>query len=103
MLPSEIKAQRKYNKKRTAVVFRLEISERDQMEMIRQAKSAENQMRVIEQRGKWFLLYEQKVVDNKANHEFRIQKITHDIAIYSGATIEEAKARFFDKVSQDNE
>lgn len=43
MLPSEIRAQRKYNKKRPAVVFRLEVSEREQMEMIQQAKETLNE------------------------------------------------------------
>lgn len=43
MLPSEIRAQRKYNKKRPVVAFRLEISEREQMEMIQQAKETLNE------------------------------------------------------------
>lgn len=43
MLPSEIRAQRKYNQKRPAVVFRLEINEREQMEIIQQAKETLNE------------------------------------------------------------
>ena len=43
MLPSEIRAQRKYNQKRPAVVFRLEVSEREQMEIIQQAKETLNE------------------------------------------------------------
>lgn len=43
MLPSEIRAQRKYNQKRPAVAFRLEVGEREQMEMIQQAKETLNE------------------------------------------------------------
>lgn len=61
------------------------------------------QFRVIEQRGKWFLLADIHVLGNLAMHEFRIQKLTHDIALYPGITLDEAKKRFFEKVEADNE
>ena len=66
-------------------------------------KPVKNQMRVIEQRGKWFLLYDQHVVGNKVNHEFRIQKCTHDIALYPGITLQEATTRFLEKVEAHHE
>lgn len=41
--PSLARAQSVYNKKRPVVLFRLEISEREQMEMIQQAKETLNE------------------------------------------------------------
>jgi hypothetical protein len=61
------------------------------------------QFRVIEQRGNWFLLYDQHVVGNLGRHEFRIQKLKHDIVLYPGITLEEAKKRFAEKVEADYE
>jgi hypothetical protein len=61
------------------------------------------QYRVIERRGNWLLLFDIHVVGNLARHEFRIQKLRHDIALYPEITLEEAKKRFTEKVEADNE
>lgn len=61
------------------------------------------QYRVIEQRGSWFLLYDQMQVGEAARHEFRIQKLRHDIALYPGITLAEAQKRFHEKVEADHE
>lgn len=66
-------------------------------------QAVQPQFRVIEQRGNWFLLYDQHVVGNLGRHEFRIQKLKHDIVLYSGITLEEAKKRFAEKVEADYE
>jgi hypothetical protein len=56
-----------------------------------------HQFRVIEQRGKWQLLAD------IAHHEFRIRKLAHDIVLYTGIPLAEAKKRFNEKVENDNE
>lgn len=61
------------------------------------------QYRVIEQCGKWVLLYDQHQLGKVVRHEFRIQKLTHDIALYPGITLAEAQKRFREKVEADNE
>ena len=61
------------------------------------------QYRVIEQQGQWQLLYDQHQVGETVRHEFRIQKMTHDIALYPGITLAEAQKRFREKVEADNE
>lgn len=61
------------------------------------------QYRVIEQRGNWRLLYDQHVVGEKARHEFRIVKIPHDILLYPGISLEEAKRRFEEIIENDYE
>ena len=66
-------------------------------------QAVQPQFRVIEQRGNWFLLYDQRVVGNVVFHEFRIQKLKHNILLYSGITLEEAKKRFAEKVEADHE
>jgi hypothetical protein len=66
-------------------------------------KAIHPQQRVIEQRGNWSLLYDQYQVGNTVLHEFRIQKLRHDIVLYAGITLAEAKARFAEKVEADNE
>lgn len=43
MTPAQIRAKAKYDKKKPVVAFRLEISEREQMEMIQQAKETLNE------------------------------------------------------------
>ena len=66
-------------------------------------KATSPQYRVIERRGNWLLLFDIHVVGNLARHEFRIQKLRHDIALYPEITLEEAKKRFTEKVEADNE
>ena len=66
-------------------------------------KAIQPQYRVVEQRGNWFLLYDQHQVGNTVVHEFRIQKLKHNILLYAGITLEEAKKRFAEKVEADNE
>jgi len=66
-------------------------------------KAIRHQYRVIEQRGKWTLLYDQHVLGNTVQHEFRIQKLQHDIVLYQGITLAEAQKRFIEKVEADNE
>ena len=61
------------------------------------------QYRVIEQQGQWQLLYDQHQVGEAVRHEFRIQKMTHDIALYPGITLAEAQKRFREKVEADHE
>ena len=61
------------------------------------------QCRVIEQRGNWFLLYDQHQIGNTVRHEFRIQKLQHDIVLYPGMSLAEAKKRFHEKVEADDE
>ena len=61
------------------------------------------QRRVIEQRGKWFLLYDQHQVGNTVIHESRIRKVEHDIALYPGITLAEAQKLFLEKVESDHE
>jgi hypothetical protein len=66
-------------------------------------KAIHDQRRVVEQKGNWQLIYDQHQIGNKVVHEFRIQKLRHDIALYPGITLEEAKQRFLEKVEADNE
>ena len=61
------------------------------------------QYKVIEQQGNWFLLYDQMQVGEGVRHEFRIQKLRHDIALYPGITLIEAQKRFREKVEADHE
>lgn len=58
------------------------------------------QYRVLEQRGNWFLLYDQQVVGNKVVHEFRIQKLKHDIYLYPGISLQDAKRIFDQKIEE---
>ncbi len=66
-------------------------------------KALHDQRRVIDQRGKWRLIYDQHQIGDTVHHEFRIQKLTHDIVLYPGITLDEAKKRFAEKVEADNE
>ncbi len=66
-------------------------------------KALHDQRRIIEQRGKWRLIYDQHQIGNTVHHEFRIQKLTNDIVLYPGITLDEAKKRFAEKVEADNE
>lgn len=61
------------------------------------------QYQVIEQRGNWVLLYDQMQDGEKVRHEFRIQKLRHDVALYPGITLAEAQKRFRERVEADNE
>jgi len=61
------------------------------------------QCQVIEQRGNWFLLYDQMQVGEAVRHEFRIQKVRHDIALYPGITLAAAQKCFREKVEADHE
>jgi hypothetical protein len=61
------------------------------------------QFRVIEQRGRWQLLFYLHHIGNTVHHEFRIQKLRHDIALYPGITLDQAKKRFAEKVEADRE
>ena len=61
------------------------------------------QYRVIEKRGKWVLLYDQRQSGEVVRHEFGIQKLQHDIVLYPGITLTEAQKRFREKVEADNE
>ena len=61
------------------------------------------QYRVIEKCGKWTLLYDQHQIGNVVRHEFRIQKLQHDIVLYPGITLAEAQKRFREKVEADHE
>lgn len=61
------------------------------------------QYRVIEKRGKWVLLYDQHQSGEVVRHEFRIQKLQHDIALYPGIALAEAQKRFCEKVESDHE
>jgi len=61
------------------------------------------QYKVIEQQGNWFLLYDQMQSGEAVRHEFRIQKLRHDIALYPGISLADAKAKFFAKIEADNE
>lgn len=61
------------------------------------------QYQVIEQSGNWLLLYDQMQVGEKVRHEFRIQKLRHDVALYPGITLAEAQKRFRERVEADHE
>lgn len=61
------------------------------------------QYRVIEQIGNWYLLYDQHQSGEAVRHEFRIQKLRHDIALYPGISLAEAQKRFRELVEADNE
>lgn len=52
------------------------------------------QYRVIKSVGKWHLVADIHVIGDTAVHEFRIQRITHDIQIYPGASLDYALGRF---------
>lgn len=100
---------------RVCAVYRKEV--RDVIAALRAALEQENRMpitddhgkslrpqyRVIEQRGNWFLLYDQYQVGDFVRHEFRIQKLRHDIAQYPGITLAEAQKRFHEKADADHE
>jgi hypothetical protein len=58
------------------------------------------EMQVVESIGNWHLLYDQHVVGDTCVHEFRIQRITNDIALYPGITLEEAIRRFRERVAE---
>ena len=66
-------------------------------------KALRPQYRVIEQRGNWILLYDQHQLGNTVPHEFRIQKLKHDIMLYTGISLAEATKRFHEKVEADHE
>jgi hypothetical protein len=66
-------------------------------------KAIQYQYRVIDRRGNWFLLYDQHQLGNAVVHEFRIQKLKHDILLFRGITLDEAQKRFAEKVEADNE
>lgn len=61
------------------------------------------QYRVIEKRRNWYLLYDQMQVGEKVRHEFRIVKMPHDLLLYPGITLDEAKRRFNEAVENDYE
>ena len=61
------------------------------------------QYQVIEQRGNWLLLYDQLRNGEAVRHEFRIQKLRHNIALYPGISLAEAQKRFRERVEADNE
>lgn len=63
----------------------------------------DQQYQVIEQHGRWRLLYDQHQNGNTVRHEFRIQKLRHDIALYPGISLAEAQKRFRERVESDNE
>lgn len=52
------------------------------------------QYRVVKSKGNLHLLCDIHVVGDKAVHEFRIQRITKDVQIYPGATLDYAMKRF---------
>lgn len=60
------------------------------------------QYRVIKAAGNWQLLYDQMRVGDAVRHEFRITKMTHDIALFPGITLEEAIKRFDERVEAAN-
>jgi hypothetical protein len=66
-------------------------------------KGLQPQYRVIEQHGRWQLVYDLHQIGNTARHEFRILKLRHDIAIYPGISLIEAQKRFRERVESDNE
>lgn len=66
-------------------------------------KATKPQFRVIEQRGRWQLLYDQHQTGTAVYHEFRICKLKHDILLYRGISLAEAQKRFLEKVEADNE
>jgi hypothetical protein len=61
------------------------------------------QYQVIEQQGRWQLIYDQHQIGNTVQHEFRILKLRHDISIYPGISLIEAKKWFRERVESDNE
>ena len=61
------------------------------------------QYRVIKTAGNWQLVYDQFQLGDSVRHEFRIRKMTHDIALYPGITLEEAIKRFDARVEADHE
>ena len=61
------------------------------------------QYQIVEKTGNWVLLYDQMQAGEKVRHEFRIQNLRHDIALYPGITLSEALKRFHEKVGADHE
>lgn len=59
------------------------------------------QYRVIEKRLNWYLLYDQMQSGEAVRHEFRIVKMPHDIGLYPGITLDEARKRFHEVVEND--
>lgn len=55
------------------------------------------QYQVIERQGRWQLVYD------KQHHQFRIQKLRHDICLYPGIELIQAQKRFCEHVENDNE
>ena len=66
-------------------------------------KALRPQYQVVEQRGNWFLLYDQHQIGNTVRHAFRIEKLQHNILLYPGISLAEAKKRFHEKMEADNE
>ena len=66
-------------------------------------KAIHDQRQVVEQRGNWRLIYDKHQIGNTVHHEFRIQKLRYDIALYPGISLAEAKKRFAEKVEADHE
>jgi hypothetical protein len=61
------------------------------------------QYQVIEQHGRWQLVYNQHQIGNWMRHEFRILKLRHDIELYPDISLIEAQKRFRERVESDNE
>ena len=66
-------------------------------------QAIKKQYRVIKQKYNWFLLYDQHQTGDCVTHEFRIQKLVHDIRLYPGITLEEALIRFDSLIDNDYE
>ena len=66
-------------------------------------KALRPQYRVIKQIGNWYLLQDLHQSGEAVRHEFRIQKLRHDIELYPGISLAEAQKRFRDRVEADNE
>lgn len=66
-------------------------------------KAIKPQYQVVKTSGNWRLCYDQMQVGEAVRHEFRIRKMTHDIALYPGITLEEAIKRFDERVEADHE
>jgi len=64
-------------------------------------QAIKKQYRVIKQKHNWFLLYDSFLVGDDITHEFRIQKLVHDIALYPGISLKEALKRFDNLVDND--
>ena len=66
-------------------------------------KGVQPQYRVIEQQGRWQLVYDQHQIGDTVRHEFRILKLRHDIWLYPDISLIEAQKRFRERVESDNE